>query len=137
LTTANVQHRCAEHLCQTSGSTFIQQERHVTTLTKPALSHKNPGDLILNTARMRDSALFTQFRKSDFFNAMDMETSILQGATNEINMRKATQTESMSGRGRGQQRAHAGRARVRSAQTSTRGRGAGHGANLLEDSEAV
>lgn len=107
----NVQHNCARNKCQLSASNFVRQERQLTTQTRQAILHLNPADLVLNTARMRDSVFISVFRKKPTLNGVaEVENAILEGATKEIHARKETVRgvgQQGRGRGRGQMRGHA------------------------------
>lgn len=56
----NVQHNCAGNHCDASGSELVWQEREEHG-TRQAIHHKNPDDIFLNTAKMRDAIYVQQF----------------------------------------------------------------------------
>ncbi|KAH9948702.1 hypothetical protein B0H21DRAFT_890351 [Amylocystis lapponica] len=62
LCTVNVQHKCAEHQCTTSGARSVYQERRHTDQIRPAVAHRTPSALVLNTAQMRDAIHVQRFR---------------------------------------------------------------------------
>ncbi|KAF8891836.1 hypothetical protein BD779DRAFT_1437618 [Infundibulicybe gibba] len=87
LCTVNVQHRCASHRCEMTDATFVQQERHATSITKATVSHSNPSDLVLNTAQMRDAIHFTGLRRN--ISPSNIDDAIMEGAIKEIDARKS------------------------------------------------
>jgi hypothetical protein len=90
LCTANLQHRCEVHKCDTSGIEYIYEECQQTSKTKPAVHHiGNVNDLVLNTAQMHDSKHFHHLQILG--EPLNMDNSILEGAAEEINLQK-TQT---------------------------------------------
>jgi hypothetical protein len=56
-----VQHNCAAHDCDTSGTRIVIQERQQTDQVASAVVHRTPSDLVLNTAKMRDARIIQAF----------------------------------------------------------------------------
>ncbi|KAJ7578564.1 hypothetical protein C8J56DRAFT_718377, partial [Mycena floridula] len=82
LCTVNVQHNCKANGCGPTGSVPIYQERTRTASTKAIIEHlKNPDDLILNTAQMRDAVHVQSFREP--VEALD-SNNIVHAAVQEI-----------------------------------------------------
>ncbi|KIK17892.1 hypothetical protein PISMIDRAFT_31698, partial [Pisolithus microcarpus 441] len=50
----NVQHNCAGHQCTGSSTVSVYEEREKTTKTARCIEHREPADLILNTAQMHN-----------------------------------------------------------------------------------
>ncbi|KAI0782791.1 hypothetical protein C8Q75DRAFT_727224, partial [Abortiporus biennis] len=82
----NVQHNCAANKCKSTASHTIRQERETTTQSQPRIRHLNSGDLLLNTAQMRNSIHLQSFRIQAPI--LNQEQAILEGATREIKQRK-------------------------------------------------
>ena len=97
----NVQHCCEPHHCMDSGFEFIQQEGHTTSITCPSIVHNQPGDLLLNTARMRDAIHMEKLRYPIHADSIQMEDAIMAGVTQEINVRKETVIGDAGGSGSG------------------------------------
>ncbi|KAJ7483665.1 hypothetical protein FB451DRAFT_1029349, partial [Mycena latifolia] len=87
LCTVNVQHNCIDNKCEATGSVPVYQERTQTTQTIARIAHtRNAGDVVLNTAQMRDAVHVQHFRLDSV--PMDFETVVHQSAANEIGARK-------------------------------------------------
>ncbi|KAI0258001.1 hypothetical protein BC834DRAFT_964009 [Gloeopeniophorella convolvens] len=84
----NVQHRCLANGCKASGSEHMYQERIAVGHTRAAVEHINPGDLILNTAQMRNAAHVDMFRFRAEPTAVDLDNAVLSGVRNEIDTQK-------------------------------------------------
>ncbi|KDQ20801.1 hypothetical protein BOTBODRAFT_87505, partial [Botryobasidium botryosum FD-172 SS1] len=82
----NVQHNCADHSCQAAASSVIYQEREETAHHALAVSHKSPGDLILNTSQMRNSSALKSFR--DDIAPLDRQSIVFEAVKWEIDARK-------------------------------------------------
>lgn len=91
LCTVNVQHNCAQQLCSTAQIRHVYQERERTDQTRLAVTHiRQPDDLVLNTAQMRDAPLLQKFRlRSPDLNADDIITA---SAAHEIALQKTART---------------------------------------------
>ncbi|KAH8103883.1 hypothetical protein BXZ70DRAFT_888343 [Cristinia sonorae] len=94
LCTANLQHSCATHQCSTSGFVAVRQERQLTEQTRPSMVHIQPDDMVLNTARIRDSIHMTALRHQINPNDpnMDLDNAIMLGVTAAIDRRKQAAT---------------------------------------------
>lgn len=57
-----MQHNCLGNNCATSGLRVVREERESTGRTVPTVVHKNPADLMLNTAQMRDAKYVRKLR---------------------------------------------------------------------------
>lgn len=77
----NVQHNCAAHACTDTGRAALYQERERAT-SKAVISHRDKGDLLLNTFQMRNSPLLQLFRQEP--EALNRDESILLGAQAEV-----------------------------------------------------
>ncbi|KAI6039086.1 hypothetical protein EDC04DRAFT_3012242 [Pisolithus marmoratus] len=82
----NVQHNCAGHHCTGSSSVSVYEEREKTTKTMRRIEHRNPSDLILNTAQMRDAAHVQRFRTR--VQQLERDWAIHMGAAAELNAQK-------------------------------------------------
>ncbi|KAF7371200.1 hypothetical protein MSAN_00755500 [Mycena sanguinolenta] len=102
LCTVNVQHNCMDNACAPTSTRPVFQERIRTNETRPQVAHvKNPTDLILNTAQMRDAKYLQKFRIAT--PGLDCDSVIHQSAVNELAaLKRATATaEGQSNRNRG------------------------------------
>ncbi|KIO19575.1 hypothetical protein M407DRAFT_82625, partial [Tulasnella calospora MUT 4182] len=60
----NMQHHCLGNACDCSANEGVYQERErVIGQTRPKVKHRNPGDLVLNMAQMRNAAHIQPHRK--------------------------------------------------------------------------
>ncbi|KAI0754107.1 hypothetical protein C8Q80DRAFT_346349 [Daedaleopsis nitida] len=88
LCTVNVQHNCAGHGCDDSGTMPMFQERErVDTSTRAAIRHIEPQDIMLNTAQMRDAKHVQVFRITP--NPLERDYAVFAGAKAEIDTRNA------------------------------------------------
>ncbi|KAI4519101.1 hypothetical protein K525DRAFT_180095, partial [Schizophyllum commune Loenen D] len=55
---ASVVHNCKDNKCELRFSHVIQQEAEETAKRAKRVSHRNPDDLVLNTAQMRSANCF-------------------------------------------------------------------------------
>ncbi|RDB27987.1 hypothetical protein Hypma_002121 [Hypsizygus marmoreus] len=86
--TVNAQHNCAENRCTDSGTQPVYQERQLTEHTRPIIQHsRNPRQLVLNTAQMRDARYLQKFRIAS--EPLDAEEILEQSVFTEIAIRKA------------------------------------------------
>ncbi|PBK79410.1 hypothetical protein ARMGADRAFT_1049148 [Armillaria gallica] len=63
LCTVNVQHDCSRNDCTPDASVPIFQERQQTDKVHRRIRHRNPADIVLNTAQMRDAVHVQPFRR--------------------------------------------------------------------------
>ncbi|KAJ7110547.1 hypothetical protein C8R44DRAFT_633975 [Mycena epipterygia] len=88
LCTVNVQHNCIDNKCGPTGTRPVFQERAKTTLMRSEIVHsRNPHDIVLNTAQMRDAVHMQRFRVHS--EALDFDTVVHQSAAKELKARKA------------------------------------------------
>lgn len=97
LCTVNVQHNCARNRCDTSATAPVFQERERTTMTRAAIRHTQPRDVILNTMQMRDARYLQPLARAA--QRLDRNAMILAGAHAEFEARKATMSKSKAPRG--------------------------------------
>lgn len=89
----NVQHNCALHQCTTAQIRHVYQERERTDATEPIISHvRNPEDIVLNTAQMRDAAYVQRFRLQSPL--LDEDQIITASAAREVALQKAARNAS-------------------------------------------
>ena len=65
--------------------------------SRPAVRHRGPEDYVLNLGQMRDSALLASFRAPA--ETLDQETSVLHGATREIDSRRQKDSAASKNKG--------------------------------------
>ncbi|KAI6137814.1 hypothetical protein BKA82DRAFT_4486738 [Pisolithus tinctorius] len=82
----NVQHNCAGHGCTGSSTVSVYEEREKTTKTAKRIEHREPLDLILNTAQMRNACHVQRFRTP--VQQLDRDWAIHTGAAAEFNAQK-------------------------------------------------
>lgn len=74
----NMQHHCLGNSCDCSGNENVFQERErLVGKTHPKVKHRNPGDLVLNMAQMRNAAYTHCYRKIPA--PLDREHAITEG----------------------------------------------------------
>ncbi|KAG1784909.1 uncharacterized protein HD556DRAFT_1314704 [Suillus plorans] len=86
-----VEHQCRVHKCMSLASDveFVYEERAKTSKAKAVIHHiGDPHDLVLNTARMRDTKHMQGLRVP--IQPQDMNLAILEGAAREIRTRNDT-----------------------------------------------
>lgn len=90
----NLQHNCAQHGCTDEAEAPVYEEReHVAA--RPAILHRQPTDLLLNTFQMRDARFVQLFRAPP--SRIDPEHAIMEGVRAETDMQKAQRcTNSMA-----------------------------------------
>jgi hypothetical protein len=89
----NVQHNCARYQCSTTHVRHVYQERERTDQTQPMVSHsKQPEDLMLNTAQMRDAIHVQAYRLRS--PDLDEENIIMASAVREVAAQKAARKAS-------------------------------------------
>lgn len=64
------------------------QERELTQHTRPVVSHSAPGDVVLNTAQMRDAIHLQKFRIAS--PELDGDMVLTESAVREFNISKTT-----------------------------------------------
>ncbi|KAK7029116.1 hypothetical protein R3P38DRAFT_2524834 [Favolaschia claudopus] len=90
LCTVNVQHNCMDNQCTATATRAAFQERAKTNQTLPEIAHlSNIGDVVLNTAQMRDAVHVQRFRVSS--EPLDLDAIVLASASKEIRARKANE----------------------------------------------
>lgn len=137
LCTVNTQHDCDTNKCTTSGFRYVYQERVRTQRRAPIVQHlKNPDDLILNTAQMRDAIHLQKFRippavldepaviDSSVRRVIDKRKKKKEDAEKEVSGQTSMRSNS---RGRGAR----SRGRARGIDSPARGRGRGRGHSAL------
>ncbi|KAI5990253.1 hypothetical protein EDD15DRAFT_2453804 [Pisolithus albus] len=85
----NVQHNCAGNKCTRSSTISIYEEREKTAKTMRRIEHRNPTDLVLNIAQMRNAIHMQQFRTQ--VQQMDRDWAIHTGAAAELNAQRFKQ----------------------------------------------
>ncbi|KAJ7844241.1 hypothetical protein B0H14DRAFT_2585305 [Mycena olivaceomarginata] len=76
-------HNCMDNQCGPTGLRPVYQERQLTDQTRALIAHsKNPTDLVLNTAQMRDALHLQRFRIDT--QQMNTDTIIHQSAVSEL-----------------------------------------------------
>ncbi|KAI6018600.1 hypothetical protein BKA83DRAFT_4464938 [Pisolithus microcarpus] len=88
----NVQHNCAGHQCTGSSTVSVYEEREKTTKTARRIEHREPADLILNTAQMHNAIYVQQFRTQ--VQQIQRDWAIHTGAAAELNAQKIKQQKS-------------------------------------------
>ena len=88
LCSVNVQHNCAAHGCDDSAhvARFAERE-HIGV--RAAVSHREKGDLLLNTFQMRSACFIQRLRLER--EPLDRDKAIHEGAQAEIDARKASE----------------------------------------------
>jgi len=123
LCTVNTQHDCDSNKCTTTGFRYVYQERVRTQRRAPIVEHlRNPDDLILNTAQMRDAVHVQKFRIPP--DALD-EPAILDASVRRvIDQRKHQKDDTEKKRKDNAERGVRGRgSRARGGPARGRGRG--------------
>ncbi|KAF8966226.1 hypothetical protein BDZ97DRAFT_1657897 [Flammula alnicola] len=135
LCTVNTQHDCDTNKCTTSGFRYVYQERVRTQRRAPIVQHiKNPDDLILNTAQMRDAIHLQKFRIPPA--VLDEPAVIDASVRRMIDKRKKSKEDTekeASGQAsmRGHSRGRGARARGRGRGIDNPTRARGHGRSAL------
>ncbi|KAI6037194.1 hypothetical protein BKA83DRAFT_4460283 [Pisolithus microcarpus] len=88
----NVQHNCAGHQCTGSSTVSVYEECEKTTKTARCIEHREPADLILNTAQMHNAIYVQQFRTQ--VQQIQRNWAIHTGAAAELNTQKIKQQKS-------------------------------------------
>ncbi|KAL1674996.1 hypothetical protein EV122DRAFT_219370 [Schizophyllum commune] len=137
LCTVNTQHRCVAHKCQPTGVHVYYEERDkARPRNAPRILHsKDPHDILLNTAQMRDAKYLQRYRVSSGQDLDSEENVLTASSMAEVDRRKkgtsgagleggsmaantvaTTRGRGRGGRGRGRPRGRAPRGRGRSGQ---------------------
>jgi hypothetical protein len=116
LCTVNTQHHCERNGCLSSGFRYIYQERVQTEHQTSVVEHRrNPQDLMLNTAQMRDAVHLQKFRVPS--TTINRESLLQESVAQAINQRR-TIVENLENESGGAGGSSSSRGRVRG-----RGRG--------------
>ncbi|TRM70314.1 hypothetical protein BD626DRAFT_448805 [Schizophyllum amplum] len=93
LCTVNVQHRCATHKCQATGTHFVFEEGDKSRPKRAARVHhaSSPQDVVLNTAQMRDAVHLQPYRINS--NIGPEEDVLTASSLAEVDKRKAAALE--------------------------------------------
>ncbi|KAH6876645.1 hypothetical protein BKA70DRAFT_1128177 [Coprinopsis sp. MPI-PUGE-AT-0042] len=99
LCSVNVQHNCAARNCASTGTRTVRQERKDTTATSAYVEHlREPNDLILNVAKMRDHQHLKAFYRPS--STLPFDETVLRSAQKEVDARKAAPKKSGKAKGK-------------------------------------